>query len=534
MHSEKLGFAQFCETVNFQPAMTLAVVAEEEEEAFGGQTSAREPGLAEREASSSPKAPSAPEESAPDESSTIPAQPSSEAVAAQTAPAPSPSKSSVTFAGQGSPFGLAIFESLGSWLTSLGEAIGPLFHSPMDRLHAGEPQYVPKKSRRRASPTAPTADDTLDTHRSTTSTSSSYRRETSPGFSHVRTRKSVHAERLVKMRNREMHEEERRQSGERIAAELQRRERYLNHAKERRQDFFAKEKEKVAAMEAYKATKRQVGVDMRVSLRTAYDQVQEAEAARAAVVSAHTIAVRQAKEAETAARKELEKEANEKIAAEAKAERAQRREYAQATVRQQAQATRDFAAQVRYETRPEVRQESRDYFQDKRDRLGDAQIRKREDHREERARMERRRLSEATKIAEAHKSEREATRAQRERLFDIRWQDAQEMRVRRHYDEEQKQSATEHVDGYTRRRHDQCIHDRFTEAELHRGEQLEAHILQLQPSSPTSPTITNMKGGAPAVAAPKTLKAPKATKAAARPETKLSNVHMMVNLAQYV
>ena len=282
-------------------------------------------------------------------------------------------------------------------------------------------------------------------------------------FSHVRSRASVAAARLVRLNKQQTHEEEREESAARLADEVTRKELFLGQQKERISAFHTGEVDKLRAIEADKATKRQVGVDMRASIRAAYHQVQQTEQARVAVVSAETHRVRREKEAATILRHQHEREHAEKVAAQAKVERAQLRDATQATVRQQAQTTRDFAAQVRYETRPEVRHVSAKYFRTQRDRVCADERERQQADRVKRAVTERAFLENAMFVVEEAQAADAATRSARNRLDESRRQAAEAVRQERKSQLQRKRQSADLAELATRRRHDEVIQDRYVE-----------------------------------------------------------------------
>jgi hypothetical protein len=280
-------------------------------------------------------------------------------------------------------------------------------------------------------------------------------------FATTRSRTSVLNEHQLKAQKRDAYDKERRARDGRASDELERRERYLGLARSRVTLFKAEEIERIESMEAFKATKRQLGVDMRVELRGAFDKVQAAALRVRQDARTETLRVRKAKEAETAARKIAAKENAEKIAVEAQAERAQRRKDAQATVRKQAQQIREIAAHVRYETRPEVRKESRGFFQAQRDQLCEDERLRLEQARLERKREELSYVHHAALIASDTRIANEAMRESRRRLSERRQQEAAALRTQRALNEERKWRATESLEAAYRSRHDSVVIERF-------------------------------------------------------------------------
>ena len=128
---------------------------------------------------------------------------------------------------------------------------------------------------------------------------------------------------------------------------------------------------RIANTEALAAEKREVGVQMRLQLKSQYQELQNKAQERATLTAAHTLQVRQEKKAETEKRHEEHLKHGHMIALAAAEERRSRKEEALATVRKQTKAAQDFAARVKHETRPEVREATRDFFQAKRDALAE-------------------------------------------------------------------------------------------------------------------------------------------------------------------
>ena len=290
-------------------------------------------------------------------------------------------------------------------------------------------------------------------------------------FAHVRSRLSVHAERTVLSRNREAYEGERRAREQRLAEEEGRRSRNLDYAKERITLFHEQEIEKAAAIEELKASKRQVGAEMRVALQAAYEQVQEAAAARTAVVSAETHRTRLAKEAQALARHQHQKENAEMIAAQAKAERADRRQDALATVREQERMARELTARVRYETRPAVRQESASYFQRQRNEAYSEMKRQRNAQREQREQAEGVYINGATQLVqEVRQGDTVAVQSARQRLSDSRWHEAQLCRLQRRASLEESRLSLDVAADAALVRHAEIIRGRYVaDAEMPEG-----------------------------------------------------------------
>lgn len=183
----------------------------------------------------------------------------------------------------------------------------------------------------------------------------------------VRSQKAVLSDFIVKERNALLAEEQRAAEQQMAEFRQSQQNQFCDYTKRKIEIFQQQEIERVAAAEALAATKRETGVQMRLTLKAQYQQVQSKRQTRLAEISAKTLHVRQVKKAETEKRHEEHRKYGRMIALQAAEERRERREQSLATVRAQQQAARDFAAQVRHETRPEVRQVTRDYFRAQRD-----------------------------------------------------------------------------------------------------------------------------------------------------------------------
>jgi len=182
----------------------------------------------------------------------------------------------------------------------------------------------------------------------------------------VKSQKTVLSDFIVKERNAMLAEEQRVAEQRMAAFKKGQKNQYCDYTKRKIEIFQQQEIERRAAAEALAATKRETGVQMRLTLQAAYQLVQSKAQKRNAEVSAKTMQVRQAKKAETEKRHEEQRKYGQMIALQAAEERRKRREQSLATVRAQQQAARDFAAKVKYETRPAVRQETREFFQEQR------------------------------------------------------------------------------------------------------------------------------------------------------------------------
>ena len=186
--------------------------------------------------------------------------------------------------------------------------------------------------------------------------------ETKPG-KRVRTQKAILSEFIVREKNRMMAEEQRTAEQRMTEFRDSQHGQYMDYTKHKMQLFREAEIERVKAAEALAQQKREVGVQMRIQLKAAYEAEQAKTQKRMKIIAAKTLHVRQVKKEETAKRHEEARVHGHMIALQAAEERQERKEQSLATVRAQQKAARDFAAQVKYETRPDVRKETREFFQ---------------------------------------------------------------------------------------------------------------------------------------------------------------------------
>lgn len=200
----------------------------------------------------------------------------------------------------------------------------------------------------------------------------------------VRSQRSVLSEWLIKERNAQMAEEQRKLTSAMEQMRQERHKDFMQRQQQKRAEFHQHRVDLIDAAEALKAVKREMGVEMRLKLQAAYHKVQEEKRQRAKLVSAKTVEVRQIKAAETTARRIKAAETANMIAAKAAAERAARRDETLKTVRDTDKAKRDYTARVRYETRPAVRRESREIFQAQRNATYAAEVRQKEKNRSKR------------------------------------------------------------------------------------------------------------------------------------------------------
>jgi hypothetical protein len=187
----------------------------------------------------------------------------------------------------------------------------------------------------------------------------------------VRTQRHMLSEAIVRERNSIMAEEQRLAEKKMARFKESQQDKYRAYTRSKYQMFQQAKVDRIANAEALAAEKREVGVQMRLQLKSQYQELQNKAQDRATLTAAHTLQVRQEKKAETEKRHEEHLKHGHMIALAAAEERRKRKEEALATVRKQTKATQDFAARVKHETRPEVREATRDFFQAKRDALAE-------------------------------------------------------------------------------------------------------------------------------------------------------------------
>ena len=183
----------------------------------------------------------------------------------------------------------------------------------------------------------------------------------------IRSRTSVLSQRLVERQNAQQAEEQRQAESELRRIRRDRQQQFLEQQQRRIQRFHQDEVDGRISQERFKATKREIGTEMRQEIKATYEKVMTKNQKRLQASAKVTIDARRAKAIQTAARHKELKENAHAAGVKSQIERQRRREASLATVKAQEQAAREFAAQVKYETRPDVRKETRDYFQAQRD-----------------------------------------------------------------------------------------------------------------------------------------------------------------------
>ena len=301
----------------------------------------------------------------------------------------------------------------------------------------------------------------------------------------VRSQRSVLSEWMVRQNNQQSAAEQRSYENELREMQRQRNEKFRQQQRNRIETFRQEEEEKRISIEAFKALKRETGVEMRSKLRRAYDDVQAEKEKRAAIVSEHTLKTRREKTIEVQERNELKRRTAVAVGLQAQEERRRRREESLKTVRKQEQAAKDFAAQVRYETRPDVRKETRDYFQAMRDGICASEKEKQNLDRKEIESHRQQFLDRAHYWKDDRNTTKEQTQIAREKLYEKRHKLANKLRNQLQEDQERMRQAQADVKREIKDNHDVVIQNRFRPWDQEMSDMQEFATL----SSRSSPSI---------------------------------------------
>ena len=294
---------------------------------------------------------------------------------------------------------------------------------------------------------------------------------------------SVMSQWKVMQQNMQSAEEQRQAERELRERRAKSQQHFVEQQRRRIQRFQDEEVAGRISLEAFKATKREVGVEMRQELAAAYMKNQAKLQDHVDAMSRVTRDARRAKQIKVAARREEQVRTAEEVGIQAQIERRRRREESLATVRQQTKAAQDFAAQVRFETRPEVRKETRDYFQAKRNKVYATVKLQREDNRKKVSGEREHFLGVAAQKVVDAKNTRENAHDRQALIVKRHQAKAEETKRQLEADLERRRRQDHEYSRVIKERHDEVIRERFnpTNEELD-GPRVNAWMSQASPS----------------------------------------------------